>query len=130
MLEYVRGAGLPALIRYLSALRVSLLATAAHVGVAERDWQLHGLPEDPKDCLDLTGQSWREMEALSCARLRLLTAQERFDEGRSFARDLCAVATTRGLRRTLMRASSLSMALEHRAREPVAAAGQLGACRI
>ena len=45
------------------------------------DWRLRELPEDSRGCLDLTGQSWREMEALSCARLRILTARERFDEG-------------------------------------------------
>lgn len=125
MLDYVHGAGLPALVRYLSALRASLLASAARVGDAERDWRLRGLPEDSWGCLDLTGQSWREMEALSCARLRILTARERFDEGRSFAADLCAEATARGLRRTLMRARSLSMTLESRAGEPAAAVGHL-----
>ena len=120
MLEYVLGVDLPALIRYLSALRASLLATAERVGDAERDWRLRGLPEDPRGCLDLTGQSWREMEALSCARLRVLIAQERFDEGRSFAEDLCAEATARGLKRTLMRALSLSIVLEYRAGGPTA----------
>ena len=125
MLEYVLGAGLPALVRYLSALRASLLATAGRVGDAERSWRLRKLPEDSRGCLDLTGQSWREMEALSCARLRILTARERFDEGRSFAADLCTEAAARGLRRTLMRAVSLSMTLECRAGEPAAAAGHL-----
>ena len=125
MLDYVLGAELPALVRYLSALRASLLATAARAGDAERDWRLRGLPEDPRGCLDLTGQSWREMEALSCARLRILTARERFDEGRSFAADLCTEAAARGLRRTLMRALPLSMTLESRAGEPAAAAGRL-----
>ena len=125
MLEYVLGTGLPALVRYLSALRASLLATAARAGDAERDWRRRGLPEDSRGCLDLTGQSWREMEALSCARLRILTARERFDEGRSFAAELCAEAEARGLRRTLMRALSSSMTLEHRAGEPAAAGGHL-----
>ena len=125
MLDHVLGAGLPALVRYLSALRASLLATAARVGDAERDWRLRELPEDSRGCLDLTGQSWREMEALSCARLRILTARERFDEGRSFAADLCTEAAARGLRRTLMRALSLSMTLESRAGEPAAAAGHM-----
>ena len=120
MLEYVLGVDLPALIRFLSAHRASLLATAGRVGDAEQDWRLRDLPEDLRGCLDLTGQSWREMEALSCARLRVLIAQERFDEGRRFAGDLCAVATTRGLRRTLMRALSLSIVLEHRAGRPTA----------
>ena len=125
MLDHVLGAGLPALVRYLSALRASLLATAARAGDAERDWRLRGLPEDSRGCLDLTGQSWREMEALSCARLRILTVRERFDEGRSFAADLCAEAAARGLRRTLMRALSLSMTLESRAGEPATAVGHL-----
>ena len=114
MLEYVLGAELPALIRHLSALRASLLATAGRVGAAEQGWRLRGLPEDPSGCLDLTGQSWREMEALSSARLRILIAQEHFDEAHAFAGELCAVAETRGLRRTLMRALALSIVLEHR----------------
>ena len=125
MMKFVRVAELPALVRYVSALRVSLLVTAARIGDAERAWRLYDLPEEPRDCLALVEQSWREMEALSCARLRLLTVQERFVEGRSFARDLCAAAAARGLRRTLMRGLSLSIALEHRAGEPAAAAGQL-----
>ncbi len=125
MLDFVRGAELPSLIRYLSAQRVSLLATAGRLEDAERDWRLYDLPEAPKDCLDLNGQSWREMEALSCARLRLLTARGRFDEGRRFAKDLCAAASALGLRRTLMRALPLSMALEHRAGAAKAASRQL-----
>ena len=125
MLEFALGTRLPALVRYLSALRTSMLALAGRVGEAERDWRLRELPEDSRGCLDLTGQSWREMEALSCARLHVLTARARFDEGRSFARDLCAVAAARGLGRTLMRALSLSMTHEFRAGEPAAAAGHL-----
>ena len=61
---------LPALVRYVSALRVSLLAAAGRIGDGEEAWALDDLPEEAEDCLDLTGQSWREMEALSCARLR------------------------------------------------------------
>ena len=125
MLDYVRGDGLVSLARYLSAVRVSVLAYAGRVGDAERSWRLDDLPGDPNGCLDLTGQSWREMEALSCARLRVLIASERYDSGRGFARDLRAVATARGLRRTLMRTLALTMALEHRAAEPEAAAGHL-----
>lgn len=125
MLDYVRGAGLPALIRYLSGLRVSLLASAVRLGDAERAWQADDLPETPEGCLDLDGQNWREMEALSCAHLRLSIARERFDAGRGFARDLRAAAEARGLRRTLMRALALSMALEQRAGDGEAAAGHL-----
>ena len=125
MLDYVRGAGLPALIRYLSALRVSLLATAGRIGEAELAWQADDLPETPEGCLDLDGQNWREMEALSCAQLRLSIARGDFDAGRGFARDLRAAAEARGLRRTLMRALALSVALEQRAGDSGAAAGHL-----
>ena len=125
VLEFVRGAELPALVRYVSALQISLLAIAGRVGDAERSWRLEGLPETPDGCLDLTGQSWRELEALSCTRLRVLIASGRFDEGRCFSEDVRAVAAARGLRRTLMRALSLSIVLEHRAGNLKAAAGHL-----
>ena len=87
MLEYVRGAGLPPLVQHLSALRVSVLAFAGRAAEAERAWRLEELPEAPEGCLDLGGQIWREMEALSCARLGLLIAGGRFDAGRRFAAD-------------------------------------------
>ena len=125
MLEYVRGTELPALVRHVSALRISLLATAGRIADAERSWRLERLPETPDGCLDLTGQSWRELEALSCARIRILIAGRRFDEGRRFSRSVRAVATARGLRRTLMRVLALSIVLEHRAGNLRRAAGHL-----
>ena len=127
MLGYVRGARLPALAPYVSALRVSLLAIAGRIGDAESAWKSDDLPEQAADCLDLAGQSWREMEALSCARLRLTIGGEHFDEGRGFADELRALARARGLRRTLMRALALSAVLEHRAGEAAAAAAHLEA---
>ena len=125
MLDYVCGAQMPALVRYLSAMRVSMLAAAQRVEDAERSWRSDGLPQDANDCLDLVGQSWREMEALSCAWLRLLIECERFDAARAFGGDVRAIAGSRGLRRTLMRALSLSIVLEHRAGRPAVAAGHL-----
>ena len=118
MLEFVRGADLPALARHLSAMRVSLLAAEGLGGEAERCWREAGLPQDAEHCLDLTAQSWREMEALSCARLRLSIAQERFAEARAFAEALRASAAAAGLRRTLMRTLVLSLVLEDRAQDP------------
>ena len=115
MLDFVHGAGLPALARYLSAIRVSLLAAGGRAGEAERCWREAGLPDDPAACLDLTVQTWREMEALACARLRLLAAHERFDEARAFAEALGAATAAAGLRRTWMRALVLSVVLEDRA---------------
>ena len=125
LLEFVRDAGLTSLVRYLAALRISVLAIAGRVGDAGRAWRLEGLPEDSQGCVDLTGQGWREMEAVSSARLRLLTASERFEEGRVLARELRSVAAERRLRRTLMRALALSVVLEQRAGEPESAVGHL-----
>ncbi len=122
MLEYVRRARLPALVRYVSALRVSLLATAGKVGDAERAWTAAGLPADPAGCLDLVGQTWREMEALSSAYLRVAIGRGRFKEARGFAGELRAVAAARGLKRTQMRALALSAVLERRAGDGAAAA--------
>ncbi len=115
MLDFVHGADLPALVRLLSAMKVSLLAAGGFAGEAERRWREAGLPEDLAECLDRTKQTWREMEALSLARLRLFMAVERFDEGRAFAEALHASAADGGLRRTLMRALALAVVLEDRA---------------
>ena len=83
------------------------------------------LPIDPTSCVDLTRQGWREMEAISCARLRWLTATRRFGEGRDLARALREAAVGRQLKRTLMRATGLSMVLEQRAGEPESALAHL-----
>ena len=123
LLESARGAGLTALIRYLTALRTSVLVSAGRVADAERGWRSQDLPRDSRGCVDLAGQGWREMEAISSARLHWLIARERFDEGRDLARELHAVAAERRLRRTQMRASALSMMLEQRSGDAESAVG-------
>ena len=125
MLGYLRSARVPALARYVSALRVSLLATAGRIGDAERAWKADGLPERAADCLDLGGQGWREMEALACAWLRLAIGRRRFGKGREFAGELRALGTARKLRRTLMRALALSAVLERRAGDKTAVAAHI-----
>ena len=127
MLAYVRNARLPALVRHVSALRISVLAIAGRIDDGERAWASAGLPATPAACLDLEGQTWREMESLSTARLRLAIGGGRYEEARGFAEGLRTLSAARGLRRTLMRALALSMALEVRAGEPAAAAGHLEA---
>ena len=67
MLDYVREAGLPALVRYVAGLRVSLLAIAGRAEEGEKAWTLDDLPETAEECLDLEGQIWREMEVLSAS---------------------------------------------------------------
>ncbi|MCY4600262.1 MAG: LuxR C-terminal-related transcriptional regulator [Acidobacteria bacterium] len=125
LLDYTRGAGMPACTRYVAAVRVSVLVIAGKPGAAERAWRLDNLPSDATGCLDLSGQSWREMEAISCARLRWLTASRRFAEGRELARKFRETAVQLQLRRTLMRATVLSMVLEQRAGEPESAMAHL-----
>ena len=49
------------------------------------------------------------MEAVSCARVRLLAAQGESDAAEALASSLCAVASERGLVRTLLRGLALSM---------------------
>ena len=125
MLDYVRSARLPALVRYVSALRVSLLAVAGSIGDAVQAWESTDLPPDAAGCLDLAGQTWREMEALSSARLRLEIGRGRFEEARGFAGELRAAAAARGLKRTLMRSLALSAVLERRAGDGAAAAAHV-----
>lgn len=127
MLAYVRAAQLQALVRHVSALRVSVLAIAGRIADGERAWSSAGLPEAATDCLDLEGQTWREMESLSCAWLRLAIGGGGFEEARGFAEELRTLAAARGLKRTLMRVLALSTVLEIRAGEAGAAAGYLEA---
>ena len=115
MLEHATRAALPTLERYLAALRVSLLADAGRVAEAERTWRAAALPARDADCLDPENQGWREMEAVVCARLRLLRARGDVAAGRSLGAALVRSAAARGLRRTEMRALALLVRLEHNA---------------
>lgn len=123
--EYARSAALPALVRYLAGLHVALLARAGRIGEAERAWRLAGLPAADAACLDLDGQSWREMESLASGRLRLLTAAGRHEDARTLAGALLSTAEARGLRRTQMRGLLLAAALERDAAQPAAAEARL-----
>ena len=116
--DYARSTGRPQLARFLSALHVSVLLDGGEVDEAERAWRFDGLPERSADCLALAGQSWREMEMLACARLRLLMSRGELDTARRFADALAAVAAEHALVRTRMRGLALAMALEHRAGQP------------
>ncbi|MCY4478453.1 MAG: hypothetical protein OXB97_00995 [Rhodospirillales bacterium] len=127
LLVHVRNAGLTSLARYLCALRVSVLVAARRLEDAGRAWRDEGLPEGYAGCVDLKRQTWREMEAVACARLRWLIASARFGPARALARALTAIAFERGLRRTHMRALALSVALEEHAGAPRAAEEHLQA---
>ena len=121
--NFALSEGLVSAVRYLSALRVVYLIADERIDQAARAWRGAGLPDDLPNLFDLDTQSWREMEAISCAWIRLLTAQGQFDAAREAAARLCEVARKRGLARTLMRCLALWMGLEYRAgRENDAAA--------
>ena len=122
LLAYLRRSGLNMFLRLLAALRVSLLVIAGRVGDAERAWRRDALPEDTAACVDLSAQSWREMEAVSEARARLLIAGGRFDEARALLAELRALAMDRGFRKIEMRALALSIMLERLARDREAGA--------
>ena len=104
----------------LAALQVSVLVEADRVGDAERVWRGAALPAAAAGCLDLGGHSWRWVEAVACARVRLLGARR--DPGAAdLERSLARLAEDRGLKRTLMRSLALRVRLAHDARDRAAA---------
>ena len=122
-----RRVGRPRLERYLAGLFVASLTVAGRVEEAEAHWREQALPQSFEGCVDLAGQSWREMEVMSGARLRLYTARGDFEAGRRLVADLLDVVGRRGLRRTEMRALAQAMAHEHAAGRPELALGHLAA---
>ena len=64
---------------------------------------IRGCPTPMATSRPWTVLTWREMEAVSCARLRLLTGQSRFDGARELAEALLLTSRQKGLRRTEMR---------------------------
>ena len=108
--EAVRTMRSEALSRHVAGLLVSHLAESGDLGEAARVWREEALPEEPAALLDLGGQSWRTMESLACARIRLLAAQGEFTGAEALASHLCATASEHGLVRTRLRGLALSMA--------------------
>ena len=124
--EHARSQDLASVVRYLSALRVSLLVAAGHLQQAEEAWLRAGLPDAAADMTDLNGaQSWREMEAVTGAGIWRLAARGDLDAARELADRLCETAAARGLARTLMRGLAASMVLEHWAGAAARAAERL-----
>ena len=125
LLGHALQTDLPALARHLAAVRVAVLALARRVDEADRTWRVAQLPETDAGCLELQHQSWREMESLSCARLRLLIARGNLEPAGELAHKLLEVASLRGLRRTHMRALVLAMESDCLGGDRVAAVGRL-----
>ena len=120
-----RARGLAAVARFLLALRVAWLVRDGLPDEAERSWRRDALPTTMAGMLDLDNQSWREMEAIVCARASLLAAQDEFDAARELLGRFGEVASERGLRRALMNGHALSIAVDHRAGDAASAASRL-----
>ena len=119
------GLGMASLTRYLSALHVSFLVAGGRLGDAAAVWREARLPDAAPELTDLRGQTWREMEAASCARVRLLAARGDLAAARGLAGRLCDAACERGLGRTLMRGLAAAIVVEHRAGDAGAAAARM-----
>ena len=115
LLARARSAGLNGCTSLAAALRISVLVIDGRVADAKRAWRQGSLPEDPADCVDLSAQTRREMEAVSEARVRLLTADGRLGEARVLLGKMRAVAVERRLRRFQMRVAALAVVLERHA---------------
>lgn len=127
MCEHALNSKRPAVARYLNGLRVTVLSLVGRADEAEQRWHADALPDSDAGCLDLRRQSWREMEVLSCARLRLLAGCGEIERGRELLRDLVALSEQRNLRRTWMRALVSGVVLEEAAGERRAAVMHLRA---
>ncbi len=111
-LERVEFAGITGMDRYLPALLCFHLAADGLVDRAEQSWRDYGLPHRVTELTDPEGRSWREMEVLSCARIRLLIETGAFDAAVDLAQRTCAAAAACGLMRTRLRGLSLALLAE------------------
>ena len=91
------------------ALLAHYLAEAGRADEAGEVWRDYGLPCGATELVDLDRQSWRTMEALSCARIRLLAEQGECAAAEALAHRLCGAASERGLTRTVLRGLATSM---------------------
>ena len=121
----VQATGIESLSNAVSALLAHYLAVVGRSDEAGQVWREQGLPRGAAELLDIEGQSWRTMEALSCARIRLLAEQGEWAAAEELADRLRATASARGLVRTLLRALALSMVVAHREGQPDRALARL-----
>ena len=105
----VRETGLDSLSQSMSALLAHYLVEVGRPGEAADVWRSHELPCGIPELLDLDRRSWRAMEALSCARIRLLAEQDGHAAADELATRLCDLASERGLMRTRLRGVALAM---------------------
>ena len=112
---------LPGLRRHLAASRVRLLAEAGQAVEARDTWEVQGLPRSDDECVEVVTQGWREVESVSCARMRLLAVSGDGAAALRLADALIKASTERGLCRTVMRARALGVSLAYAAGQQKAA---------
>ena len=125
VVDEVRMKGVAVLSSNLSALLAYYLVESGRVEEAGRVWRDHGLPSAETELLDLGRRSWRTVESLSCARIRLLAARGEHAAAGELADGLCATAAEHGLTRTRMRGLALSMVVAEAAGRPDRAEARL-----
>ena len=113
-LDWAAARDMSRLMRILAAQRVFWLVRAGDVEAAHRTWREADLPETTSRLLDISRQSWRELEALCGARIALLGALGEIDGARRLAGHVRVSALGWGLKRLLMRSLVTWAALEHR----------------
>ena len=123
--EQARAKGHVTVLRFLAGLRVRWLVRDGLADQAEQAWQRNKLPTEAAKLVSLERQSWREMEAICCARARLLAATGKLAEGRELLRAFCDVCAERGLQRALLSGLAVAMHVEHLAGDAAAAAAHL-----
>jgi LuxR family maltose regulon positive regulatory protein len=114
-LDDVRATRIESLSHHVSALLAHYLVELGRADDAEHVWSDNNLPCDAQELLDIHGRSWRTMEALSCARVRVLAGLGKWAPAEQLANRLYRVATERGLTRTLLRCVALSIVVAHQA---------------
>ena len=123
--DELRAMDTPRLSDNLSALLAYYLVEVGRADEAGAVWRDHGLPCGVPDLLDLDRQSWRTMESLACARVRLLVEQGDCAAAGEIASRLCDTASAHGLTRTLLRGLALSMVVAERAGQTAGALARL-----
>ncbi|MYD86768.1 MAG: hypothetical protein F4Y14_11720, partial [Acidobacteria bacterium] len=108
-LEFAQQTVRPRLIRCLAALQVSNLVRVGRTDEAHRVWRSRSLPTEADVCIDLEGQSWREMECICTARVRLLAASGHLHEAQSLGSAFAVVARDFGLVRSLTYANAAAI---------------------
>ena len=123
--EQALAKGQVAVQRFLVALRVTWLVRDGFVDQAAQAWCRANLPTETAKILSLERQSWREMEAICCARVRLLAAQGKAVASRELITGFCRLCADRGLYWALMSGLAVAVRVEILAGDSATAAAHL-----